>query len=320
MTNTLPPLPLVDGALLIDNSFLEALITCPRKLLYDRLMRRRLAIEKPALSFGTALHKALEYRYRNCKNESPMPETNQAIVDKVLAPYFKENPQPEDDHRTLDFASELVKHYNQRYLVEPFQLVLNNKGEVMTEMSFALPLFDYEQVMDGFHVKVPVIYMGRVDLPVLWDSQIFVLDHKTTSMLGDFYFDGQKIAPQYEGYVWAFEQLTGKQVSGFVINAIRTKAPPAKPKNGMDNWWNEGFARHKEYLRPNQIAEWKTNTIALIKEFFYHYQSGYMPQKKKACTLYGKCAYYDVCYLPQEQREAELASDKFETNDWSPLK
>jgi len=320
----LPPLPLVDGAMLIDNSFIESLTTCPRKLEYNNLRKRIPSAERPALSFGTAIHLALEWRYKNCRNAQPtvMDEQDQA---ELLAAYFKDNPNPEDDHRQLNFAIDLVKHYNQRYAVEPFNLMTDKDGNVMLELSFAVPLFEFEleqrlgdAVLDSKFI--PVIYTGRIDLPVLWDNQIIIIDHKTTSLLGDYYFDSQRISPQYEGYAWAFEQLTGKQVSGYCINAIRTKAQPAKPRTGWDAWWEECFGRHKEYLKPGQLDEWKTNTIALIKEFFYHYQQDYMPQKKKACTMYGKCAYYDICYLPKENREANLHSDMFQNNEWSPLK
>lgn len=320
----LPPLPLVDGALFIDNSFLEALTTCPRKLQYDRLLKRRPIAEKSALSFGSAIHLALEHRYKNLKNSSPtiLDEQDQA---ELLQKYFASNIMPEEDHRQLNFAVELVKRYNAKYQVEPFNLLTDKDGKVMVELSFALPLFEYtlEERTDigHYHQKqVPIYYTGRIDLPVLWDGQIIIIDHKTASMLGDYYFDSQRISPQYEGYSWAFEQLTGQKVSGFCINAIRTKAQPVKPRSSWDEWWNECFARHKEYLKPGQLEEWKKNTIALINEFFFHYQNDFMPQKKKACTMYGKCQYYDVCYLPEENRNVVLQSDQFTTNDWSPLK
>jgi PD-(D/E)XK nuclease superfamily len=310
--NELPPLPLRNGVLEIDNSFIERLIACPRSLQYDRLLKRIPAESKPSLSFGTAIHAALEWRYKNLKNASPTVADEQRIVDEVLTPHFAAQPTHEEDHRTLAYAHEVLRQYNKRYNSEPFQLLTDSKGNVMAEMSFCLPLCEVS--------GVPVYYTGRVDLPVQWDGMIVVVDHKTTSMLGSFYFDGQKVSPQYEGYAWAFEQITQQRVGGYCINAIRTKEMPAKPKSGWDAWWDESFGRHKEYLRPGQIDEWHRNTTSLIEEFFWHYNRGYMPMKKKACTMYGKCAYYDVCYLPETNRPQMLASDLFQNNEWSPLK
>ena len=310
------PLPLKNGCLEIDNSFLEKLTTCPRALAYAYLQKRIPSGGRPPLNFGTAIHAALEYRYNECKNEAPNVMTDQDILDKVLIPHFAKNPQPEDDHRTLQFAHELVQMYNQRYNHEPFNLMVGKDGKVLSELSFAHPL---TEINTSFGT-IPIIYTGRIDLPVLWDGMTIIIDHKTASMLGSFYFDGLKVSPQFEGYCWAFEKLTGQPVSGFCINAIRTKAKPGKPTKGWDNWWDECFGRHKEYLRPGQLAEWERNVKHLINEFFWHYSNAFMPQKKKACTMYGKCAYYDVCYLPEESRQQMLNSDLFTKNEWSPLK
>lgn len=327
----LPPLPLKNGVLEIDNSFIEKLTTCPRALQYAYLQKRIPSGDRPPLNFGSAIHAALEYRYKTLKNEPPTFLDNQDIFDKVLQPYFANNPQPEEDHRTLQFAYEIVEQYNSRYAHEPFSLMVKDDGSVMAEMSFAVPLFEFTPKSTQWSYEnneyytleqepIKVIYTGRIDLPVLWDNQIVIGDHKTTGMLGSFYMDGLKVSPQFEGYCWAFEQLTGKKVSGFFINAIRTKSKPGKPTKGWDSWWDESFSRHKEYLRPGQLDEWKNNTIQLIKEFFYHYSNDFMPQKKKACTMYGKCPYYDICYLPEESRQQMLKSDQFTNNEWSPLK
>lgn len=307
----LPPLPLKDNCLFVDNSFLEALTTCPRKLQYTYLLKRRPVLEKPSLNLGSAIHDALEYRYKHFKNNSTSVLDEQEIFEKVLSPFFAQNPEPEGDHRNLQFAHEVLKRYLQRYSVEPFKL-LTKEGEVQAELTFALPLF--------VHESTAIMYCGRIDLPVIWDDQVIIIDHKTASSLGQYYFDGQRVSSQYEGYCWAFEQTAKLPVTGYCINAIRTKEMPGKPRGSWDDWWMEGFQRHKEYLRPGQLEEWKKNTIALVKEFFYHFQQDFMPQKKKACTMYGKCPYYDVCYLREPQREVVLASDSFEDNNWSPLK
>ena len=308
---SLPSLPLLDGALCIDNSFIESFTTCPRKAEYDKLLRRMPSMDKPALSFGTAIHHALEWRYKNCRNETPSVLDEQSQID-LLTEYFTANPQPEDDHRQLNFAVEIIKRYNQKFAVEPWQLLTKETGEVMAELSFALPLMKYK--------AQEIVYTGRIDLPVSWDSRIIIGDWKTTSTLGDFFFNGQRMSSQYEGYGWSWREITKTEPAGFFVRGIRTKAMPGKPTKGWDNWWDESFSMDKEYFKPGQLDEWFQNTCAHVEEFFWHYERGYMPQRKKACTMYGKCAYYDVCYLQAWERKGELASDKFQDNDWSPLK
>lgn len=344
-------LPLTNGAFLVDNSFIEYLVTCPRKTEYKYLAQRTPSIEKPALNFGQAIHMALEYRYSVCQNRSVTPEDEQIVHDKILAPFFAANPPPEGDHRTLDWAFQIFHHYNMRYAVEPWKLLKwkvpkncphcqgikvlfrdeenqlpepcfwcqgTGKQEVITELTFSIPLYTRPNGLQ-------IIYIGRQDLPVLWDDMLIVDDHKTASSLGTSYFEGQKVSPQFEGYCWALEEILKQngishRIAGYCINAIRTKEQPAKPRNGWDAWWSEAFERHKEYLRPGQLDEWKENTINLIEEFFFHFEKGVFPQKKKACTMYGKCPYYDVCYLPREARATVLNSNQFVKETWTPLK
>lgn len=338
------PLPLIDGAFFIDNSTLELLATCPRALEYHTLHRRILAASKPSLNFGSAEHLALDYRYRVCRNAAPdaLEESEQAAI---LAKYFSENVPPEDTHLNLNWAIEVMKKYNETYQVEPFNLLvadndmLNAQGEVMfkkgdplVEMPFALHLFD-ATVNPGIYIdngagdpvkvhSIPVFYSGRIDLPVMWNNFLTIIDHKTTGRdLTDWYFKEQRVSPQFPGYCWSFEQLTGQKVQAFCINAIRSRLPPQKPKAGMDAWWRSGFFRHTEFIFPWHLEEWKRNTIALIEEFFWYFQRGYFPQKKKWCSgKYGLCSYYDVCDVRSEERSLMLESTLFTDNDWSPLR
>ena len=326
----LPPLPLVDGCLFVDNSMLELLTTCPRALQYNRFMKRIGATAKPSLAFGSAIHLALEHRYKTYRNLQPDVALESEIAD-VLSKFFSETPQPVDDYRTLNWAMEIVKRYNRTYDLEPFQLLTDPKGEVMVELSFALPLFTYltdrPDILGIIGNSVPVIYTGRIDLPVLWDDQLFIGDHKTTSMLGPSFFDKMKMSAQQKGYCWAFEQLTGQDVVGYFINAIRVKEPPlslgkegGRSKTTEATWWRESFQRERYFLQPGELEEWKANTILLIKEMFYHYQTGVMPMKTAWCHSYGRCPYFDVCSLPKDDRELMLSSGLFTDNKWDPLK
>lgn len=327
---TLPPLPLIDGCLFIDNSsWVEGMSTCYRYLQYKSLNLRVPATAKPSLSFGSAIHLALEHRYKNYGPNS-VTDKYYSEVAEILTSFFDANPPPVDDWRTLNWAMEVVRKYNERYGIEEFSLLAED-GKPMVELTFSLPLFTWEhpdnEVRDGIPNKVPIIYSGRIDLPVSLDGKIFVMDHKTTSLLGPQFFTGMKMSAQQKGYCWAFRELTKMDVSGYVINAIRTKEPPqyvvGNTKQGKytpETWWAESLQRERYYLGPNELDEWKQNTISLVEEFFFHYQRGYMPMKTHWCNQYGKCPYYDVCSLPQNDRGVMLNSGLFEDNTWSPLK
>lgn len=362
----LPPLPLVDGCLFVDNSMLELLTTCPRALEYNKLHQRIASNEKPSLNFGSAVHLALEYRYQRYQSGLLDPQyTNDVAV--LLSNFFDQHPCPLEDFRNLNWALENVKQYNHRYAVEEFSLLkydvpqtcshCNGEGSfhdstegktigclwcsgtgklsMMVELPFALPLFTYKtsensHVDPELNIEIPVIYSGRIDLPTIHSDQLWVMDHKTTSMLGAQFFDKMRMSAQQKGYAWAFQTLTGKPVTGYVINAIRTKEPPLyitdpnAPKRGKatspEAWWNESLARERYYLKPDELNEWKHNAIALVEEFFWHYSRGYMPMKTAWCNQYGRCPYYDVCSTSLSDRGMMLSSGLFTQNLWNPLR
>lgn len=340
---TLPPLPLIDGVLFVDNSFLDRMV-CYRETQYAMLQRRIPTGVNAAINFGTAGHLVWEHRYKTYGTRPP-DEKLEAEQVELLTKFFADNPPPEGDRRDLNYAIELfVKRYNKRYAVETFELFQNDKGEPLVELSFALPLFKQGTLQ--------IFYNGRIDLPVREHNRVIIYDNKTASNLNQYYFEGERVSPQYEGYCWSFEQLTGIAVDGYCINGVRTAEKPeyvlkweakrsaldafedtpleapvifdanGKKKSDPKVWWHEAFQRDKVYLRPGQLDAWKQNTIVLIEEFFWHYSRGYLPQRKKWCVgKYGKCGYYEICHgLPEEQRELVLNSGMFIDNNWSPLR
>lgn len=335
MLTPLPPLPLRNDAdfgpaLFVDNSMLELLTTCPRALLYNKFFKRVAAVSKPSLNFGSAIHLALEHRYKTYKNMSPDPMLHEELAS-LLGKFFAEHPPEEGEYRNYNWALEIIRRYNDKYAIEPFQLLQGEDGKVKVELPFALPLFTY-RLRDGNspagYIDIPVIYTGRIDLPVLWDDQLFVIDHKTTSMLGISFSDGMKMSAQQKGYAWALQTLTGQKVAGYCINAIRVKEPPQylldpnsprKGKQTVHTWWEESLCRERYFLRDGELEEWKFNAIAIIKEMFYHYEQGYFPMKTAWCNKFGRCAYFDVCSLPVEDRGILLESGNFMENTWNPL-
>lgn len=361
---TLPPLPLRDGCLFVDNSMLELLTTCPRALQYNRFHKRIAAVSKPSLTFGSAIHLALEHRYKTYRNMSPDPMLHEEITT-LLTKFFEDKPVEDGEYRNLNWALELMRMYNNKFEIEPFQLLEDKDGKVQVELPFALPLFTYKGELifedhpptwllpsitnfrltdsgKAYEIRIPVIYTGRIDLPVLWDDTLTIIDHKTTSMLGTQFTDGMKMSAQQKGYAWAFQTLSGQHVSSYCINAIRVKEPgdftanaykklggrknPPSHEQVMEKadqlkreWWNESLIRERFYIKPGELEEWKFNAIAIIKEMFYHYEQGYMPMKTAWCNKFGRCPYFDVCSLDANDRGVMLDSGLFMDNTWDPL-
>lgn len=337
----LPALPLTDGCFFIDNSSIEYLITCARSAEYALIHRRRGAAQSSALFFGGAIHAALEYRYKNTGKVPPSQIQDGQIA--LLTKIFEESPALMDDHRTCSLATEIIRGYNKKYSIEEFRLMEVETSEAVGDQIYdkfyyetddcdnrvskliTRPLVELPFAIELFRLNVPtwlhssgqvvIIYTGRIDLCVWWDG-LYTVDHKTTSIIGEGFFQSESVSPQHEGYMWAIWKTLHSMPSGFVINAISTrKFSASRPCVDKDD-----FVRQKWPVDPARIVEWEHNIKAIITEFFWKYIRGYLPTEKKWCVhKYGTCQYFDVCSLPLENRQMMLDSGMYRDNVWSPL-
>lgn len=292
---------LTNGALFIDNSGLELMTTCDRAFEYSQVLRRVTATPRSALSFGGAIHKALEYRYKTDPNLLEI-NTRPQMLSEFIGAYNVE--VPDDEYRTVDFGNSIINMYNEHYGREPFS-VLQHNGAPVVEMPFSLLLGEVD--------SIPVFYTGRIDLVVERNGGAWPMDHKTSSIMGDQFYAEMATSAQHRGYSWAFWRFFKRLPVGYLINAIATRRP-TKTGKGIE------FNRQEVYLSEAELLEWEYNTMQLVEELVWKLKRGYMPMKRKWCIAkYGRCPYYDVCLLPQEQRGVMLSSGLFQNNEWSPL-
>lgn len=303
---------------MVDNSFLSQLQECPYALQMLRIQRRSLAATKSGLLFGGIGHKVLELRYKALGSALPNPAFEAEQI-KLIESLYSSNPFPEDDWRTANWAVELfVKRYNAHYQIEPFNILFDKDHKPLVEVPFCVPLMTHK-MSDGRVIEVD--HIGRIDLVVEERGSTYIVDHKCLSMLGLNAIDDAKSSPQFPGYMRGFRAATGILPIGFVVNFIRTKEAPTKPKGGLDAWWDENYHRHTEFVSEQQLSEWEQNACEQVEEFFWRYENDRFTQHKKSCVVkYGKCQYYGICNeSPRSQHAELLSSSMYEDYNWSPL-
>ncbi len=307
------PLPLIDGdTLLLDNSSLEHFTTCPRQAYYSLIRKLRPSGERSALRFGQIVHKILEARYRTI---TPLHAQTSDVTNVMLATAEREFANwspPEDDFRTYSCAVELIRRYEEQYPFEQFEVVKGRDGAPMIEVPFAIPLGEIES--DGKTIKL--VWTGRIDLVYISSNGggLYIMDHKTTSIMGPSWEASFTIASQIYGYAWAVEQLCGQQVSGVVINGLGIRKPT---KTGKAFEFSRPFIPVVRSL----LDEWKVDTIHIVSDFIENARRGYAPKHTAWCNgKFGECPFRKVCTLDgNDQREVMLNSGEFQTNTWSPL-
>ena len=311
--------PLIDanGVLRIDNSSLEKFTTCARSAQYYLIDKRELSGPKPALHFGGLIHLLLELRYRDypstLTNEHKMEIIQRA--EPVILKFTERFGTVEGDHRTPARALDLLIAYLGFYDNEPFSVHLGTDGKPFVEQYFEIPLgeIEYDSLYQGVHYKtIKVMWTGRIDLAVKTDSGLWVMDHKTTSMLGSTFFLDFVNSSAAIGYSWALQHIFQQPVQGLMVNALAVRKPS---RTGTPT----EFERQMVPYSQERIEEWKHNTLILVSDLLSHLDREYFPMETKWCVgKYGPCPYLDVCTMPPSMRLTILNSSQYEDVTWSP--
>jgi hypothetical protein len=144
-------------------------------------------------------------------------------------------------------------------------------------------------------------------------NTLWVVDHKTTSRGGKEYYDYFYLTNQTRGYAWAAQQLSGKRITGLILNAVICRPIT-----------NTGIAQ--EFDRPKyeysqaSLDEWKQNAISTVSDIAFCLQRGYFPQYarsfKSPCI---GCDYHDNCKFNPEHRAADLSTNIYRDVTWNPI-
>jgi hypothetical protein len=301
----------------IDNFALTMHQTCPAK--YDLRIRQNWTSrgKSAALGFGGALHSGMAHWYKT-------HDLGQALL--AIAGGWNED-VPVDDWRTKEKCITTMIEYSKMYPAESFQVVGLVDGNPMIEVPFTIEMdglrvpfcgrwvdvFGEEHPGCGYMVRdftatvcpqcgaplEPIEYGGIFDGLIEFSGQVYILEHKSTSVLGSTYFNQFKPNNQVCGYIWAAGKLSGKKVVGALVNAIGVyKASATK------------FEREITSRSETALLEWKKNVQSTCAEIRFHEHHEFWPMRTMACTLYGRCEFLDVHVLEhQAEREKRLEND-----------
>lgn len=296
-TNSDLDLLLTDGALVLDASSLEGqFMLCPRAFRNYKLLKREPAKFYAGREFGKCVHCALEAYY---KGQDPLDAINKSYPTDM----------PMEDHRTLDFAYEVIRVYKQTYPAEAWQIAYVN-GQPVIERPFALPLGQI--IING--LTIPIVWNGKIDMVIRTpDQRYFVLDHKTSSVAGQTFWSQFKLSTQQLGYCWATQELTGLELSGFYINAIFTRKP-TKTGKGIE------CERQPYLIEHEDLERWRSNVLYICTSVLRHACGAHWPMYTKSCVhKYGECGYLEACACGNPQMEHRaLMSNMYQQVTWSP--
>jgi len=315
-----------DYILRIDNTTLEIFQGCPRAA-EKYCVDRRQAIPTAALQFGGAIHVGLEHLYRDgFSSLSFAIEACLVMLDRLK---FRDP----DEWRTPVIAQDTLEKYvewytkhgdpikpitvdGKKFIERPFSLVLG-EIEINQEVGYSeLTLTQQGDNSRNLHIdKLIILWSGRIDIAANYgDNNVYITDHKTSSIGGAQFFKDFMLSQQMVGYNWAGRRmLPGHKIVGTVVNAI-VQRKPTKTGRALD------FERQVYFHTDWHVAEWEKDVMEQVAYFVHCLTNGFFPKQTKNCFhKYGQCQYHNVCTLPPTQRHLILGSPEYTNVTWSPL-
>lgn len=303
-----------DSKVVMDNTEFTDWNSCFVKGLYSGGWRRVPVRGMAPLLFGQAVHTgmaallrkqglkaALELSALDCK------KTN---LDSLL-----------DPRRNSSTLAELLTAYAAHIDIVPSERIvpLELDGTLVVEQSFSFPLGDITfEAGELFaeRVTINVYWSGILDCLAYYQNEIWVVDHKTTSVMGDKFSDDKLRSSQMLGYVRSarlFQDRLSRPIRGVLINALALR------KNDFE------FKHFPLPMAEWKIDEWHSETLLAVRniikstvEFLTTGEA--VPIREHCVTKYGKCKFFDMCESVPVVRERMLFDESwFTKNLWNPL-
>lgn len=347
---------LTDGCLVIDNSSLSVVKTCPTMARY-KLLKKRVKVVESAKGRGPgkALHYALEQLYRASLGGPVGVEARTAMQAALNESYADLQLAEGDDYLHLGRMTEVLGMYLDgcRFAMGKdgkngvYQFAGWGSGEPFEVLGVEVPM----AVRLGEVKGVPVIYIGRSDLVVRFRErgEVMCVDHKSArrwtgsdsahwrrdaGLMGyaacvpQWVSEGIDKLPHgvrtaMEIHEPLREQLSkagvgGRPLAGYMVNAI-----VMRDSTDLTRCKEPPTAFHRElyYHDDTALAGWRENTLAWCEMWLERCEKGMWPENTTNCTRFfgGMCSYLDVCSLPPGQRAIMLETDAYEDSTWSPI-
>ena len=294
----------------INSSSLGVIQECLRKAKYLLLEGWRSNSESPATLFGSAIHSALEVFYRGDHKTRKLPkfeqmelmsyghivegETSDLLLQATRAFIAKAEPLkllPESDKRSIQNGVWILFHYFKTFLDDPYVVYHDEKGP-FTERAFTFRLYEGASFI--------IDYFGTIDLVVKHtiNGDILVCDHKTSSIVGNDFYNRLKPNHQYTGYLFGGLEACGLKTNSFLVNCLQVKPKPKTARGSEPH-----FPRQVTTRDADDYQEFRDSVVESVSRYLMSVKHNTFPLGHvNACAMYAGCQYLQVCSAPKSLR------------------
>jgi hypothetical protein len=305
----------------IDNLAREDHDICPSKYELRHRQHWSTRVKSSALSFGGVTHLGIGAWYR-AHDPSEALMTVQRSWTHV---------PPADDFRTLEKCLRVMAEYIKEYPTENWQVLGIEDGAPLIEKTFTIdtglrlpcvlswlkthtdascgsdemPAEGQTSCTQCNRDLEPIEYGGIIDLIATFSGSIYIIDHKTTTRMGENYFLQFKPDNQMTGYIWGASKLTNRRVAGALINAV-----------GIYKSQATKFRRQLTTRSEDDIAQWLRDLHMKCVEIKMHERLGEWPMRTKSCMLYGRCEYHTVHSTSDRPTQLKILEQQYVKRPW----
>ncbi len=299
----------------LDNTEFTTWNACFVKGLYWGGLRRVSVSGQTPLIFGSCVHTGLKLLLTGSSlkdaTAAALAEASRDSLDSYL-----------DAKRNTTVLVDILDSYHSHVKILPSERLLPVQldGKLVVEQNFNIPLGDLHFAAGDLWFQEPttikVNWTGIIDLLIAVDNKIWIVDHKTTSVMGDKFADDKQRSSQMLGYTHVARLIAerlGMPIAGVVINALAMRSA------GFE------FKQFKLPMASWRTTEWHTETLAAVAQLIrqlYDFIATQIavPNRESCVTKYGKCPYFDLCEMVPSSRHSFIANDAFfKSNVWNPV-
>lgn len=295
----------------VDNSMRKELVKCEKAAFYKyECGLRSIEQQRVDLHAGKAFARGMEaMRLAYYKQGLSQYESLQAGVKALYAEYGGFIPPPKSNKTADRMAGALAYYAEQNRLDEEKLVPMTLGGELAVEVSF-----NYVLPLSHPVTMKPLVYCGRFDMLArdIDTGDVWVVDEKTTSQMGEKWANQWLLDSQMTGYCWGARKLLEQHgwnpnlVKGAIINGIAIRLRDYE------------HGRFPTYRQAWEVERWFQQMLVDMREWVdAHVSKSYRMNLDHACAQYNNpCEFAPLCKSANPER---LIDGSYEVKRWNPI-
>lgn len=316
-----PFLPGTNIQYAIDSTTLGLMKTCPRLYQYTMIDGYQSRDESIHLRFGIEYHAALEHFDHSLARGLDRPEALHRMVRATVDRTKDWRPDESTKagrYKNSESLVGLLVDYVDHFDPDPATTYIKSDGTPAVELSFRHELEFGPSIQpnsddEPIQRYQPYLLCGHLDRVVTFNTQLLVMDRKTTTTtLGAYYFAQYHPHNQMSLYTLAGRIILNTRIDGVIIDAAQIKLEEPN-----------AFARGFTYRTQGQLEEWLDDLQTTLSLAETYATNNYWPMNDTSCDKFGGCKFREICARDPHVRPAVLKSnfDKLPPDQiWNPLK